>query len=522
MRKFIAYFIGILIPLATIALANLALAGSDTHEMRSGIPRFTLNQAILTALQQNPTIQIARQEIERTKGLYIQVRAAALPQIMSTGLFQDTDPHLQVNRGGPADAPTPAPTPGGTPGATTSSFSGVERQYNVVIQARQVLFAGGRIISQIRAADFTRDSSYYAFRNAIDQVVATTRTQFYQVLLNRALIRVQETSIQLLKSQLRDQQNRFEAGTVPRFNVLQAQVALSNQEPQLLLALNNYRISQLQLAKTLGLDFDPNRGDAPPLEVVGELQFRPRRIPLVRAIELAKERRPFLKQQKANVLGNAEQVRVVRSGFFPQINATAGSQVRSSLFSDNPRNVSSGYIFGATGTWAIWDWGATYGQVQQARAVLEQSKITLDDAERQIELEVQQADSTLKQSAALVHATEQSVGQAEEALRLATARLDAGAGTQLEVLNSRTEVTAAQSVRAQALFSYNAALAEFDRVTATEVTYSNELDEPNTRRKLKTDAVPTPAPKPTPLPLNRAGIRTPVETQHSSRTTSGK
>jgi hypothetical protein len=100
--------------------------------------------------------------------------------------------------------------------------------------------------------------------------------------------------------------------------------------------------------------------------------------------------------------------------------------------------------------------------------------------------------------------------------------LDAGAGTQLEVLDSRTQVTVAQSNRVQALYNYNAALAEFDRATATEVTYSNELDEPNTRGKLKTDAVPTPAPKPTPLPLNHAGIRTSVETKRTTRTTSGK
>ena len=518
----------VLILIALVALDRL-FAGSDAGvRVRSQAPRFTLNDAILTALQQNPTIQIARQEIERTKGLYIQMRAEALPQIAMTGSFQDIDPHLQVNHGlSSQTAATPTPVPTATPiggtGTTLNSFNGVERSYNVKIQATQVLFAGARIISQIRAADFTRDSSYYSFRNAIDIVVATVRQQFYQVLLNRALIGVQEESVKLLKSQLQDQQNRFEAGTVPRFNVLQAQVALSNQYPLLIAAQNNYRISQLQLAKTLGLDFDPNRGDAAPLEAVGELQYQPRHMLLVRAIELAKARRPFLKQQKAIVLSNAQQVRVARAGYFPEVTASGGSEVRSSSFSDNPRDVSSGYIFGATGNWAIWDWGATYGRVKQARAVLEESKITLDDDQRQVELEVQQQDSNLKQSAELVKATEESVGQAEEALRLASARLSAGAGTQLEVLDSRVQVTQAQSNRLQALYNYNTALAEFDRVTATEVIYSNELDEPRTRQKLRTDAAPTPPPKPGPLELNHAGIRQPVETKHSSRTTtSGK
>ena len=498
-------------------------AGSETRQSvdvtngNARVPTFTLNEAILTALRQNPTIQIARQEIERTKGLYIEMRAQILPRIDMIGEFMDIDPHLQVDHGAPRGGGATA-TPGITPGSSSLSFAGTERSYNVRIQASQVIFAGGRVVSQIRAADFTRDASYFSFRNIVDQVVATTRQQFYAVLLDRALIGVQEESIKLLESQLQDQQNRFEAGTVPRFNVLQAQVALTNQYPILITAQNNYRIAQLQLAKTLGLDFNPQRADASPLEAVGELVYEPRRLPLAKAIELAKARRPFLKQQKALMLSNAEQVRVARSGYFPQINATAASEVRSSAFTDNIHDVSSGYVFGATGNWAIWDWGATYGLVKQARAILLESQITYDDAVRQVELEVQQQYSNVKQSAELVRATQESVGQAEEALRLASARLSAGAGTQLEVLNSRTELTVSQSNRLQALYNYNASVSEFERVAALEVTYSNELDEPDTRSKLKTEAASTPAPRPGPLQLNHAGVRTPVETRRTTRT----
>jgi outer membrane protein TolC len=370
------------------------------------------------------------------------------------------------------------------------------------IEANQVIFSGGRVPANITSASFQRDSSYYAFRNAIDQVVATVRQQFYLVLLDRALIGVQEESVRLLESQLQDQTNRFEAGTVPRFNVLQAQVALSNQLPQLITARNNYTISQLQLAKTLGLDFDPRRGDRPPLEAVGELVYVPREMPVTQAIAVAKENRPFLKQQKAIVFSNSSQVTVARSGYFPQINATAGTEFLSSPLTDNIRAARSGYIFGATGTWAIWDWGATFGAVKQAQAILEQSKVTLDDDVRQVELEVQQAFANILQGRELVKATEKSVEQAAEALRLASARLDAGAGTQLEVLDARTQLTTAQSNRLQALYTYNSAVAEFDRATATEVKYSVCVDEPRTRARLHSEPRPTPGPKPTPLPLN--------------------
>src|ERR1700741_3881910 len=81
-------------------------AGRSSSETRAAsgtrsagkIPTFTLDQAILTALQQNPTLLNAEQEIKRTKGVIIQVRAQALPQITANANFQWTDPHLSAAR----------------------------------------------------------------------------------------------------------------------------------------------------------------------------------------------------------------------------------------------------------------------------------------------------------------------------------------------------------------------------------------------------------------------------------------
>src|SRR5205807_5102117 len=159
--------------------------------------------------------------------------------------------------------------------------------YNVHATGKQLIF-NSSACRAIRGTFFQRDSAYFALRNTVDQVIATTKTQFYQVIVNRELIVVQEESVNLLESQLKDQQNRFEAGTVPRFNVLQAQVQLYNQIPQLIAARNTYRISVLQLAKTLGLDFNPARGIAAPLRVNGELVYIPRAVDLLAAIEMGK------------------------------------------------------------------------------------------------------------------------------------------------------------------------------------------------------------------------------------------
>ncbi len=470
-------------------LIDLTIGGTETSSSRPSVPTFTLDQAILTALQRNPDILRAEQEIKRTKGIIIEIRAQALPHINANGNFEWTDPNLQGARilgetttpgtaasGSLVESPPSqvrdaralaAPTP--TPGITSTELSDIS--YVISVLGTQLVF-NGTTWPSIRGTFFQRDSAYFAFRNTLDQVIATVKTQFYQVVVNRELIAVQEQSVHLLESQLKDQQNRFEAGTVPRFNVLQAEVALSNQIPNLITAQNNYRISKLTLAKTIGLNFDPRRGENPPLEVVGQMPYIPRSVALTDAIELGKQRRPFLKQARANVLNQKEQVRAAAGQWLPSITTTGGYEWVSSPTNSSFNDISKGWIAQVQGSMPIWDSGQIAGQVIQQRALLSGAKITYDDDVRQVELEIQQAYSNLQQNRELIQSQEKNVEQAEEALRLAKARLDAGAGTQLDVLNAQVQLLTAQSTRLQALFGYNSSLAEFDRVTGAQSTYT--------------------------------------------------
>ncbi len=503
MRK---YFVISGFAAAMIAASSVAPAGTGNGSTSTGggtsssgkVPTFTLDQAILTALQRNPTLLNAEQEIKRSKGVIIQVRAQALPQVTARGNFDWTDPNLVGARifgtttgtttgpgttGGAASLVEPVPSqirevqqplaaPSPTP-TTISNLQASDVSYSISVVGTQLIF-NGTTYPQIRGTFFQRDSAYFAFRNILDQLLATVKTEFYQVVVNRELIKVQEQSVQLLQSQLQDQQNRFEAGTVPRFNVLQAEVALYNQLPLLITAQNNYRISKITLAKTLGLDFQPRRGENPPLEVIGEMPYNPRTIALADAIELGKERRPFLKQARANVLNQLQQVRATAGQYLPTITTSGGGEWVSSPTNSSWHDISKGWIATVQGSIPIWDSGAIAGQVIQQRALFSEAKITYDDDVRQVELEIQQAYSNLQQNEELVKSQEKNVELADEALRLAKARLDAGAGVQLDVLNAQVQLLTAQTTRLQGLFGYNSSLAEFDRATGAQSTY-NEM-----------------------------------------------
>jgi len=463
-------------PSATpIAVQAAALGESDLGWSEKGAPVFRLDQAVITALAQNPAVLQALEEIRRTKGVIIQIRAEALPQIGPSFTWDWTDPNLNTNTGGSFSTFGGGPTP--TPGAGIGGIKNLHSDisYNIKVTGSQLVF-NYSTFRAIRGTFFQRDSAYFALRNTVDQTISIVKTQFYQVIVNRELIVVQEESVNLLESQLKDQQNRFEAGTVPRFNVLQAQVQLYNQIPQLIAARNNYRISVLQLAKTLGLDFNPARGIATPLRVSGDLTYIPRKIDLLAAIEEGKRNRPFLKQQRANVLNQIEQVHVAIGSWLPNVNANGGGEWLSSQFNSSFGDVSKGWLTTVTGSWPIWDSGMAWGKIQQQRAILSQQEISYDDDVRQVELEIQQAASNLLQNRELIQATEKNQETAEEAVRLAKARLDAGAGTQLDVLNAQVQLTTAQSTYLQALFGYNSSLAEFDRVTGAQSTYSEKFD----------------------------------------------
>src|SRR5438552_10116351 len=469
-------------PSATpIAVQAAGLGQSDLGWTERGAPVFRIDQAVITALQQNPAVRNALQEIRRTKGVIIQISAEALPQIGASLTSGWPDPNLNTINGNSSFSTFgggPTPTPAGPP--TGMGHGGIKNlrsdiAYNIKVTGTQLVF-NYSTFSSIRGTFFQRDSAYFALRNIVDTTIATVKTQFYQVIVNRELIVVQEQSVNLLDSQLKDQQNRFEAGTVPRFNVLQAQVQLYNQIPQLIAAQNNYRISVLQLAKTLGLDFKPRREVTAPLRASGDLAYIPRKIDLPVAIEEGKRNRPFLKEQRANVLNQIQQVHVAIGSWLPNVNANGGGEWLSNDFNSSFGDVSKGWLTTVTGSWPIWDSGMAWGKIQQQRALLSEQEITYDDDVRQVELEIQQAASNLLQNRESIQATEKNLESAAEAVRLAKARLDAGAGTQLDVLNAQVQLTTAQSTNLQALFGYISSLAEFDRATGAQSSYSETFD----------------------------------------------
>lgn len=476
-------------------------------QRNSSVPDMTLDQAIQTAFKQNPNILNAIQQIRITRGQVVQITSQALPQINAVAGFTQQQRSL-VDPKRPSSGGATIELPDGQGGTIPVDFSGLggssytnPQQWNVGFQASQLLYNGGAVIAGIRAAKFVEDSAYFGLRQTIDQTIANVKTAFYQVILNRALVVAQQQSVNLLAEQLQDQQSRYEAGTVPRFNVLQAQVALANAKPPLIQAQNNLRVSQYQLIVTIGIDYKTAKPSEVPFNVVGTLPYEPRAFNPDDSIRIAIERSPTLKAQRLSILSNAENVKVQFAGYLPTISATADYTWQNNTAFRNQGEITQGWTYGFQGSWAIFDGFETSGLVQQAKAQLKQAAINYDNSVRQVILDVQQAISNLQTAEQTLTSQEASVVQATEALRLSQERLDAGAGTQLDVLNAQVQLLQSQTTVLQARYDYLAALAQYDLALSLDAQYEETFDDPLSRgeRKRFHKATNPTAPQP-PLP----------------------
>ena len=435
--------------------------------------RLGIDDAIRTAVTKNPDILAAIQQIRLTKGQVVQVRAAMLPTLATGTSYQAQSQQLA----------NPSPQ-------MQFGFENQNQTWNVSISVNQSIWSGWKNQADFSAARLANESAFYSLRQTIDKVVSDTKKLFYDVIFNRALIRVREESVAVLQSQLQDQQSRFEAGTVPRFNVLQAEVALANAIPPVIQARNALRIAQFSLVKQLGLNYPSNPSQVP-VDVTGQLDYNPIDLNLGSAVFAALTRNPSLKIQRQNILIDAEKLKSAMSGFQPTLNATAGWQTFNIPTSSQLDDTVNGWFFGVTGNWNIFDGLATVGATQSARAALEQSKINYDNSARGVELDVQRAVSNLIEAQEVIDSQRANVTQATEALRLSRERLDAGAGTQLDVLNAQVSLLQAQTTELEGRYRYITALAEYNRVLSLDTVYADTFDDPmlTARDRRRNDAL---------------------------------
>jgi outer membrane protein TolC len=415
----------------------------------------SLMQALNIALQQNPTILKAKNDLEAQYGVVVQTRAVALPQVVATGQYKDTDRNAIES----------------FPNAPSSP----DQNWNAGVQIVQTIYSGGKLLAAVRAAKVTKQQAQAQYQATLTDTLLAVRLAYYDILLAAEQITVNETSVNLLQKELDDQQRRYDAGTVPHFNVLRAKVSVANARPPLIQAQNNYRIAKNNLANLLGYNLPRDIWDNIPLKLIDTLDATPYQINLPDALQQALNNRPELVALNKTEELQRLNITDASSGYKPNLSIFAGYNWFNAQFSP-PVDIThdiNGWNAGAQVSWDIFDGLLTHGKVVQARALYSKSITAVDEEMRDIELEVRTAYSDFLEAQEVLESQKTVQDEAEESLREANARADAGTGTQLDVLDAENSLTQARSTQVQALHDYDAARARFERAIGADMVKSS-------------------------------------------------
>lgn len=432
-----------------LAVLAFTVSAAETNPPSWLSRPLSLADTLNTALAQNATILKAKNDLEASHGVVVQTRAVALPQLLASGKYQDNEQTLVQQFPGTNAIP--------------------HQSWNAGVQLVQNIYMGGRMVAAIRAADTTKQQAVAIYQTAVADTLLQVRLGYYDVLLAAQQITVREASVKLLQKELEDQQHRYDAGTVPHFNVLRAEVAVANERPALIQARNNYRITKNNLANLLGYDLPRDIWEDVPLNLTDTLDTAPFAVNLPDAIQQALAHRTELTVARKSIELQKLNVVSAKAGYKPVVQVFAGYNWLNNSFSADISDKLNGWNAGAQLNWNIFDGALTAGKVTQAKALYQKSQTELVDQSRQIELAVRTAYSEFIQARETLESQAKVQEQADEALREANARAEAGTGTQLDVLDAETSLTQARTTQIQAQHDYVAARARLERAIGADL-----------------------------------------------------
>ncbi|MFM7395565.1 MAG: TolC family protein [Gammaproteobacteria bacterium] len=271
-----------------------------------------------------------------------------------------------------------------------------------------------------------------------------------------------EASRSLLAENLRINESLFRNGKITQDQVLRAQTEFLAVEQQLIEARN------LRDQAASYVNFLLNR----PLDAVLESAETGKEISrtvddLAVLREAAATKRPEVAQLDRAVRAAEAQVDAARAARKPSIALAidGGSQGEEYEFGRGRNFATVSVLL----NWTLFDGGSRRAEVRQARATQRQAELQREQAAQQIQLEVQRALDRLQTSEASLRTAETRAEAARAAFRIAGRKRDEGVISQVEFLDSRTTLTAAELNLNAVRFELLARQAELDYATGANL-----------------------------------------------------
>lgn len=465
-----------------------------------GIQPITLEQAIELAKRNSPDLQVAAQQLERTRAVLREQQAANFPTLtVQAGLNSVRSPsgELQIRS---IELPVES--------ANFSRLSAFEQAQRIATRDAQLeedidvlriafsasatlsydLYTSGLRPAQIRAAEQQVRSAELQVEITLEDLRLNVATDYYNLQQADEAVRINAAAVRASQQSLRDAQALERAGLGTRFDVLRSQVQLANTQQDLTNSFAQQEIARRQLAQRISLSPAVNLAAADPVALAGSWNLT-----LEDTIVLAFKNRAELEQLLAQRAQSEQQRRAALAALGPTVTLSAEYDYQDPLNDIFPG--ADGYSFNVGVGWTLFDGGAARARARQQEANIRIAESQFAGTRDLIRFRVEQAYANLISNYENIGTTTIALEQAREALRLARLRFQAGVGTQTDVINAENDLTRAEGNRVTAILGYNQALATLRRETSNlSIPVRTGLYSPATTPPAPTQPSPTPRP----------------------------
>jgi outer membrane protein len=332
--------------------------------------------------------------------------------------------------------------------------------------------------------------SYTASKEEVRRIRAETEfaviKSYFSLILSGEMIALRKESIDLLETNLKDVQNMYATGSIPKFDLLQAKVQLNSQQPLLLESENNYRTALELFNYTLGSS-ETYKADLSILEKnIEKVSPEDMDKKIETLTSAALKNRPELIQVEKNIQASQHKGNIYDSYYLWPTFSAGGYY---GMTKSDPNSIDTGISgpfapdfsqLSGDDKWqnnwqvrvaATYRWGSLFGAdsgssfSKEADLSVKQSQEELLKLKRLISINISSGYSKLITSGLTIASQKENVETAAEGVRIARESFRAGVIKNSELLSSELALTSAKTGYINAVNSYYTALAELKKET---------------------------------------------------------
>jgi len=414
--------------------------------------KLSIEDCLKLTLTNNKVLQRVLQEKEVARGQRLKSYSAILPNVGLSAEYTRLDEVTSF------DIDTMA-------GKSKVQFGDVDN-YSVGLRVTQPIFAGGSIPARINAARLFSLLTDENVREAIQELVYAAQYAYHDVLLSQHLVEIGADAVRSAKAHLDSVKQKKQGGVASDFDVLRAEVELSNFQAEFIQNKNAIDIAKANLIKVMGVSQDSD------FVLSNELEYIPLNVTMEQAVEAAYRNRPDLYSREFDIKYQKELLKIIHGQYWPAINAYY-TNTWSKPDPHSMMEIEWGHAWqaGVMASLPIFDGFAREGEIIAQKARVKQAQVDLVDAEETALFELTKALLSIENANEFVESQRLNLTRAREGLRLAEVGYKEGTNTQVEMIDAQAALTTARVNYYQAIYSHIIAKLYLQKAMGTLTTF---------------------------------------------------